>query len=123
MLGVDWAHIADYQCVKKMDEKTGRLEDAPEGYVVESNSGQMAAVPTWKLQELLDQEELAMLRRQGDEKLERLKEASPAVLDVRITSGEPPSPPDDESGTFTQDEFEDALNRVSRREPPPDPES
>lgn len=122
LLGVDWAHLASYEEVKKRNEKTGRLEDVPEGYVVKSNSGQMAAVPVWKLQELLDQEKLVMQRERADEEFLRNAESSPAVLDMR-TPGAEANPPDDESGIFTKDDFEDALDRVSRRESPPDQES
>lgn len=122
LLGVDWAHMASYDEVKKMNPNTGRLEGVPEGYVVKSNSGQMAAVPAWKLQELLDQEELVTQRKRSDERLEKQANLGPAVLDVRLPKAETGSS-GGESGAFTQDDFEDALDRVSRREPPPDPEN
>ncbi len=119
LLGVDWAHMASYEKVKKVNPITGRLENVPEGHVVKSNSGQMAAVPAWKLQELLDQEELVAQRKRSDEQLARQAENSPAVLDIRMPAPETDLPVNP-ANTFTKDDFEDALDRVSRREPPPD---
>jgi hypothetical protein len=58
LLGVDWGHLPIHEQVKWPDDKA----PVNEGWVVESNSGQMAVVPAWKLQELLDHEELAMAR-------------------------------------------------------------
>jgi hypothetical protein len=126
LLGVDWAHIAAYEKVKKKIEEGGRekLVDAPERLVVKGNSGQMAVVPAWRLQELLDQEELVVRRQYWDRERTRIGESSDAVLDIQTGQHvEHDRHAGDNSDAFTQEDFEDAIDRVSRREPPPDQES
>ena len=67
LLGVDWAHLPIYKSVKEKNKR----DDVPEGWVVESNSGQMAVIPAWRLQDLLNQEELVEARKAGDERLRK----------------------------------------------------
>lgn len=121
LLGVDWGHLPVHESVKKKERE--KWVDVPEGWVVKSNSGQMAVAPAWKLQELIDQEELVVGRKEAEDELTRKKESSPVVLDMfpqnARRSGRSPQEPNE----FTEDEFEDAIDRVSRREPPPDQES
>jgi hypothetical protein len=52
---------------------------------VPSNSGQAQVVPAWKLQELLDQEDLRMQRRQSDEEIGRQIRESSATFDSHST--------------------------------------
>lgn len=65
LLGIDWAHITTYEKVKERD----RITDTTQGYIVPSNSGQMAVVPAWKLYDLLHDEKLVAEREQMDSKL------------------------------------------------------
>lgn len=119
LLGVDWGHLPIYEKVKEKDRK----HDVPEGWVVQSNSGQMAVAPAWKLRELLDQEALVAQRRRQDEEVTNRKDSSPVVLDMVPEDVKRSSRAPQEAEGFTQDDFEDALDKVSRRESPPDPEN
>ena len=123
LLGIDWSHIADREKVLEKNEQTGKWEPIEQGWEVRANSGQMAVVPAWRLQELLFQEEMVLARRRGDEEITQAKESSAAVLDVQTGDTKKAGQHDPEPNTFTESEFEDALDKVSRREPPPDPES
>lgn len=117
LLGVDWGHLPIYEPVKEEDRRT----NVPERWVVESNSGQMAVVPAWRLQELLNQEELVMQRKSIDNELTENIAESPVVLDMgRPEKTEGPNQADGQPEAFTENDFEDALDRVSRRESPPD---
>lgn len=118
LLGVDWGHLPITEKVRKSDKT---LVD--ENWVVESNSGQMAVAPAWKLQELIDQEDLAMGRRRADEELTKRKEGSTVVLDMLPEAAEQSTSPAQAPDAFTEEAFEDALDRVSRREQPSDPRS
>lgn len=68
LLGVDWGHLP---ITEKVLDREGK--QLPEGWWVESNSGQMAVVPSWKLRELLDTEDLARTRWRADEAMGRLQ--------------------------------------------------
>jgi len=114
LLGVCWGHMRTFERV--MEEN--RKDPVPEKWVVPTNSGQMQVVPAWKLQELLEREELANVRRLGDEQLAKQIEETPAVFDAQ-------GPPETDTSPlpFTKDDFEDALDRAIRRESPPGQES
>jgi len=107
LLGVDWGHYPIYENVKESDRTT----NVSEGYIVESNSGQMAVAPAWKLRELLDQERFVMTRKKTDEEMEKSKSVSPIVMDAQMP------PPDD---VFTKGSFQDALRKVSRKTSAPE---
>jgi hypothetical protein len=62
LLGIDWAHMSTYEKVKEKD----RITDTSQGYIVGSNTGQMAVVPAWKLYDLLYDERLVASRKQLD---------------------------------------------------------
>jgi hypothetical protein len=65
LLGVDWGHLNIVEKVKDADGETDvRNESTGErlGWVVKSNSGQMAVVPAWRLEDLLTSDELRALR-------------------------------------------------------------
>jgi hypothetical protein len=79
LLGVDWGHLPIHEKVRWKDDRS--LVD--ENWIVDSNSGQMAVAPVWKLQELLDQDDLVVGRKEADDELRKRKEDSPAVLDMR----------------------------------------
>jgi len=118
LLGVDWGHLPIYEKVKEKNRK----DDVPEGWVVQSNSGQMAVAPAWKLQELLDQEELVVQRKAADEDLAKRRESSPVVLDMLSENTGQTERPAQNPEPFAKKDFEDTLDRVSRPVSPPDPE-
>jgi hypothetical protein len=116
LLGVDWAHLRVYEDVLESDRKTKVSGDL----VVEANSGQMAVVPAWRLQDLLDLEELVVARQEVDEKRRMKQDKSPVVLDMRTEATQQTDHPSDSFEPFTRGDFEDALDRVSRPEKKPD---
>ncbi len=63
-----------------------------------------------------------MSRKRSDEELTRLKESSPAAFDAKTNTAKP-ARNTERPDAFTEGDFEDALDRVSRRESPPDPEN
>jgi hypothetical protein len=65
LLGIDWAHLSIYEKIKEKD----KITDTTQGYVVPSNSGQMAVVPAWKLHELLFDEKFISDREKSDLKI------------------------------------------------------
>lgn len=75
LLGIDWCHIADYKPV--LDSTT--KEPIPNKRCVEQNSGFMGVVPAWKLAELLDLENLAVLRRAAEQ--QHVNASAGVVLD------------------------------------------
>jgi hypothetical protein len=101
LLGVDWGHLPIFENVKEKNRK----DDVPEGWVVESNSGQMAVTPAWKLQELLDTEDLAVGRKQADDELSNRRDDSPIVLDMLPESAKQPTREDTTGDAFTRDDF------------------
>jgi hypothetical protein len=115
LLGVDWGHIPIYENVLEKN----REDEIPEGWVVESNSGQMAVAPAWKLKELLDMEELAVVRRNVDYAVRRQKEQSSVTLDMRTKR----APDSDESAEspedYTRGDFFTGLKKAARKRPQP----
>src|SRR5579862_2785639 len=65
LLGIDWAHLSIYEKVKERD----RITDTAQGYIMQSNSGQMAVVPAWKLYDLLYSDNLISERKKSDSRL------------------------------------------------------
>jgi hypothetical protein len=119
LLGVDWGHLPIYEKVKQENKK----DEVPEGWMVESNSGQMAVVPAWRLRELLNQEDFVAERERSERTLAMRQESSPVVLDAQKGDAEGTRQPPEVPKPFTQGDFEDALDRVSRPVPPPVPGS
>lgn len=68
LVGVDWGHLPVTEPV--LDKHGAKL---PDGWRVDSNSGQMAVVPAWKIRELLDSDPFVTQRDVGERALERLK--------------------------------------------------
>jgi hypothetical protein len=69
LLGVDWAHLRDFRPVLLSDKKTKATDDDGNPLYVEQNSGMVAVVPSWRLLELLDEEELVRARKQASEQI------------------------------------------------------
>lgn len=65
LLGVDWGHMQIVERIKEADGITDAKSEVSGnnlGWLVNSNSGQMAVAPAWRLLDLLTSDELAALR-------------------------------------------------------------
>jgi hypothetical protein len=80
LLGIDWGHVPIFEKVKERDRQT----DTPEGYAVQSNSGQMAVAPAWKLQEILNDPRFVNARKDEDAKIAANK-PNMVVLDAAVS--------------------------------------
>jgi hypothetical protein len=78
LLGIDWGHLP---ILEPVCEKGGKTQ-VHEGYVVPSNSGQMAVVPAWRLLDLLNLPEVVEVRRSGEAEFARTKAESSIVSDA-----------------------------------------
>lgn len=108
LLGIDWGHLPIYEKVKERDRET----NVSEGYVVPSNSGQMAVAPIWKLSEMLTEvDELVMARKEFEERMAK-ENQSPVTLDAEM--------PGEENTVISKESFEEALRRASRKVPETD---
>jgi hypothetical protein len=101
LLGIDWCHIPN---IEKVRDRSDR--ELSEGWQVHTNTGMMGVIPAWILMDLLNVEELAMIRKQEDEKLAK----------------QPPNAVLDDAAEFSREDFEDALRKVSRRIKPSESE-
>jgi hypothetical protein len=99
LLGVDWGHMDDWYPVKLEDRRT-KHKDA---IGVTHNTGMAYVVPAWKLSDLLHSEELKMQRKKIVDQHENEIANSGVVLDAA------------EDHTFSKEDFEDALKKVSKR--------
>jgi hypothetical protein len=78
LVGIDWCHLGRYEPVVSSSELAKRVDD----HVVRSNLGMAGVVPSWKIQELLDIDDLREQREAIDEViLERRREGA-STLDV-----------------------------------------
>lgn len=90
LLGIDWGHLASFQPVLERDKKTPICEK----WYVREHSGMMGVVPAWKLQEVLDLQELVSKRRELEDNwlAEQKKKSGEAIPDSPnaegITKGE-----------------------------------
>ena len=86
LLGVDWAHIRDWDCVYGIDRKP-----VPTGHQIEVNTGIAAIVPAWKLRDLLDNHPKLKKERQDAE--DAYFSSTPTKVDVKQESpfGIPPA--------------------------------
>jgi hypothetical protein len=113
LLGVDWGHLPINEKVRWKDDKS--LVD--ENWIVESNSGQMAVSPAWKLQELLNQGDLPTVRKHTDDELTKRKESSPVVLDMQ--NGDVSRSNQDAADAPTRDDFFRDTRNVDRQQDRP----
>jgi hypothetical protein len=116
LLGVDWGHMRSFEPVLKEhdDPLEHNLVPVNDEWKVPSNSGQAQVVPAWKLQELLDQEELKMGRRRGDERISEMKKESSATFDAHeIDEG------DEGRSPFSRDDFFRDLKKAARKQDRP----
>jgi Trypsin-like peptidase domain len=107
LLGVIWGHTDQFQRVLGPDQET----PLPDVEWVKQNVGLMYAVPSWRLREMLmEEDEMAKRRKHAEGVAEESKRKSRGVaLDAL------------EASPFRQSDFEDALQRVTRKvaDPPP----
>lgn len=109
LLGIDCGHFHTYEEVVEVVKQRRKRRYVPTSYEAKTNAGQMMVVPAWKLKELLDHPRFAIVRKQETEKETQKKidemANSPFSQDVRIPN---------EQG-LTQEAFEEALHRASRK--------
>ena len=115
LLGVNWGHIRNYEQVLKDhdDPLEHKLVPVNKEWKVPSNTGQAQVVPAWKLQELLDQKELTMQRRQADKEISRRKRESSAAFDTQLPDENEEHPP------FSKDDFFRDLKKVAKNQDRP----
>jgi hypothetical protein len=101
LLGIDWGHIPLWNPVFESDRVTKR------GQMVEANTGIACVAPTWKILDVLNEGELVKKRKQEDEVLAR--QSANEQVAVNDVAREESSPP------FTQQNFQEALRKASRR--------
>ena len=102
LLGIDCLHICNTSPVTDKDGKELAYE-----WRVSQNTGMAGVIPTWKILEILNCEVLMKDRQKEAERI--AKESSKISLD----NAERPK-------EFTKQDFEDALNKVSRKIEPTD---
>jgi hypothetical protein len=100
---VDWGHPKFHEPVKQREGE--RWVDVPEGWVIESNSGQAAVLPAWRLQQLLNQEELVVARKRADDEFTKRKESSSVTLDMRGNNIRQQPDDDENPEAITRDDF------------------
>jgi hypothetical protein len=100
LLGIDWCHIPRKAPIRSRDGLP-----IEEGWYVEENTGMAGVIPAWKIRDILDDEELKMQRKSADDHLTEKKKSSPISLDSA----------DKQPDIFTQEDFETALKKASRK--------
>lgn len=110
ILGIDCGSLRWREKVVKLERQGSGLVDRPTDLQAESHSGFSAVIPAWKLHDLLNLEEFVMARQEKDKLVERVNRRGPATRDVLL-------PKDEASKGLTQESFEEALRRASRKIP------
>ena len=101
LIGLDWCHLRNAQSVLEPDRKTET------GDIIWENTGLMGVVPAWKIQEVLEMEELRMVREEKKKKRSDGLDTPPD--EVALDSA------DKEPHTIKRGAFEEALRKVTRR--------
>jgi len=106
LLGIDWCHLYRWAEVVGADKRT----PVEPSMWVKENTGMMGVIPAWKLIDILQMEEIAMGRREAEQRwLDDNQKASEGVsLDNAAQ----------DNGVFTKDNFLRDLRRVTRRVEP-----
>jgi len=104
LLGIDWSHLSNFHPVLKEDRRTKK---EPQEWV-EINTGMAGVIPAWRIQELLNSEEFRMQRKEKDDE----------ISDYSRRAGSPSEDSAEGEQIFTQQDFESALRKVSRRVEP-----
>lgn len=102
LLGIDWAHINNYDPVF---EKTNDVPPLVKtNLVTQSNTSMAAVVPAWRIGELLNLPKFKEMRTEIDKNLTARKAELAASSDSA-----------DNTQPFTKSDFEQALRKASRR--------
>jgi hypothetical protein len=110
LLGVDCGHVLNYEDVLDAGGKAH-----PYGWKVATNTGMAIVIPAWRLNDLLNIEELVMQRKQKDERYRQEKEAEQQNSSVAFDVKKKPE-------IFTAEDYTEALRRASRKVNQPDEE-
>jgi hypothetical protein len=106
LLGVDCGNFKYYDKVYEVEESGDNKRYRETNLEAKSHSGQAIVIPAWKLTELLNDERFVMARKEDDKKRAEAKQNSPVELDVNKP---------EKADAFTQESFEEALRRASRK--------
>lgn len=104
LLGIDCGHVRSFDPVLDAGGNPQQY-----GWKVESNTGMAIVIPAWRLDALLQTEELVMQRREKNRQYQEEQEANKQSSSVSFDVAKPK--PDD----FTEDNYMDALKRASRK--------
>jgi len=85
LLGIDSGHLPTEERIK---DKDGKMMD---GWRVEGNSAMAVVIPAWKLQELLDIDELKQQRSEYEEKAAQILSEGGAISNVTVPDDNEPS--------------------------------
>jgi len=85
LLGIDSGHLPTEERIK---DKDGKMMD---GWRVEGNSAMAVVIPAWKLQELLDIDELKQQRSEYEEKAAQVLSEGGAISNVTVPDDNEPS--------------------------------
>lgn len=113
LLGIDCGNFKYYDKVYEVEWRGGRKHYSETNMEAKSHAGQAIVIPTWRLIELLDSEEFVMARKRADEQITEARQRSVVELDAKRP---------EESAGLTQETFEEALRRASRKTPSPEEE-
>lgn len=116
VIGVDCGSLRWHEKVYQIERRRGEVFHHKTDLEAQSHSGFSAVIPAWKIHEMLNLKEFIMAREQKDEMIEQTKRQSPASRDVLL-------PDDEDSLVLTQEGFEEALRRASRKISSPDEET
>lgn len=108
-LGIDWSHLPVIEYVEKKDKSSNKWVDNPD-LRVEGNSAMMGVIPAWKLRELIDLPEFMNARDERDKTREKQKKATTPEDTAKF-----------DELTLTEEEFANALKKVSRKIKPSKP--
>ena len=112
-LGIDMGHIKDSRPVlDKAKWKQNKRVPVDDNWIVETNTGMSHIIPAWKIQELLNLEELMESRKQVLAQLKEAGNSSSVALDVAIPDQRP----------FTRADFETDLHKVTPPLTPSEPD-
>lgn len=79
LLGIDWCHLLTREPVREKGEDE---KPTQQGWFVRSNSGMAGVIPIWKLDELLDIDELKEGRDRQEQQLKEEKARINTSLDI-----------------------------------------
>jgi|GEM_PF-607878 len=112
LIGIDCGKFRIYDEVYEVEKRGGKKFYKETSLEAKGHSGYSIVVPAWKLQELLDIEVFDMQRKNEEKQIAESKQRSSVELDAIKPKG----------GDITQEGFNDALKRASRKLPS-EPES